>query len=329
MIAREDFGLIRKLFNAPNRLLRLYRQPLRANRARIEEYLSRPRWVEIETVASCNATCRMCPIPQMKRARGVMSDQLYRKVIEDLVEVKPYLICPFNNGEPLLDKKLVSRIAYINQLLPETKVVIYTNAALLTPEKIRELNEVRVDKVNVSFNAGTKESYERIMGLSFEQTVANVESLLRLKPPHLKVIVSMLRLPENPGEVAAFQRMWAGKDLEAVVWTMMDFGGKVKLPWRLRARRSFDWLLPPRPCVRVFTTMTVLYDGRAVICCRDIEGEAVLGDVSKATVQEVWNSPVAKDIRFTHLDGRRQTIRMCHLCPGYNWSPKARSDLPG
>jgi len=258
-----------------------------------------------------------------------MTDGLYRKIIDDLVDVKPYLVCPFNNGEPLLDKKLISRIDYLNKILPETRVVIYTNGALLSPAKIRELNQVRVDTINISFNAGRRETYEKIMGLDFAETKANVENLLKLKRSETQVAISMLKLPQNPGDEPLFRDMWKGKDVKVQVWSMMDFGGRVELPWRLRTRRTLDFLLPPRPCIRVFSTMTILYDGRAVICCRDIEGEVVLGDVGKASVSEVWNSPAARETRFQHLDGRRGEIRMCRMCPGYNWSPKSESDLPG
>jgi len=327
VLKQEELKVLKGIFGFRNRILRRQKMVMKDNQAMIEAYLKKPKVIEIETIAYCNASCLMCPIPSMKRKRGVMSDELFKKIINELVEIQPYQICPFNNGEPLLDKKLVSRIEYINKVLPNTSIVIYTNAALLNQEKIEELNQVRVDKINISFNAGRKESYEKIMGLDFDNVVANIDLLLKLKK-NTKVLVSMIKIPQNRGEVGSFVKMWRGKDVTVKVWEPMDFGQRIQLNFKQRARRFFDFLLPPPPCVRALETMTILYDGRASLCSRDFEGEVILGDVSSESLLQVWNSERGKNIRWRQLEGSRNKIHMCKKCPGYNL-PKRWGNLLG
>jgi len=321
---KEATKVRKGLFGILGRLFRQNRRVVREAYPYLEKLLSKPQRIEIETISYCNAQCSMCPIPSMKRKKGIMTDDLYKKIIDELAEVQPLEICPFNDGEPLLDKKLVSRIRYINDVLPKAKVIIYTNAALLTREKIEELNTVKVDRLNISFNAARKSTYERVMkGLQYDQVINNIEDLLKFGKIREKVI-SFTKLDENKGEAPLFRKMWEGKGLEVLVWPRMDFGGKIGLSLTQRLRRFLDFLLPPKPCTRALTTMTILYDGRASICCRDYEGEVILGDVSKSSLLSVWNSELARELRLKQLEGRRKEIRMCKICPGYDDRIKKR-----
>jgi len=69
--------------------------------------------VEIETVNACNARCPMCTINDWNRNYPTMKDDVFNKISEDLIENKKYLkrVTLHRDGEPLLDKKLPSRIA--------------------------------------------------------------------------------------------------------------------------------------------------------------------------------------------------------------------------
>src|SRR3989344_4971175 len=101
-----------------------------------------PERVEIGTNSVCNARCRICPYPETFKdlPRGDIGDELFRKIIE--------------------------RIKYIIEKLPNSQIIIHTNAGLLTREKSEELvNILRVgDSMNFSFHGGiTEESYKREM----------------------------------------------------------------------------------------------------------------------------------------------------------------------
>jgi radical SAM protein with 4Fe4S-binding SPASM domain len=249
-----------------------------------------------------------------------MSEELYRKIIDELVPLAPRQVCPFNDGEPLLDKNLVPRIAYLNRKLPEAKVILYTNASLLTPEKVKELAQLKISRISISFNAARKETYERVMvGLNYETVLRNIDALIDgFRGTDTEIMISFLKLDENRGESILFRKLWWGKPVEIGIWDRMDFGGHVRLPLGQRIRRAMDPLLPPIPCTRALNTMSILWDGRVAICCRDYEGEFLLGNVAESSVAATWNSEVAREARWKHLEGRRGQIGICRYCPGYD-----------
>ena len=159
--------------------------------------MEEPRCLQIETHNYCNAKCVFCPVPKLERKRGFMSDELFKKIIDDAAENTPNVVhvYPFMNGEPFIDPKLLDRVAYINQKLPKTKVVLFSNCSLLTKELVDKMLTVKVAAIIVSLNAGNPEKYKEIMGLDFEQTIANVDYLVEKKPNNLEVTISIVSRP--------------------------------------------------------------------------------------------------------------------------------------
>src|SRR3989344_6957795 len=127
-----------------------------------------PERVEIGTNSVCNARCRICPYPETFKdlPRGDIGDELFRKIINECAKYKVKSICPFLFNDPFTDRKIIERIKYIIEKLPNSQIIIHTNAGLLTREKSEELvNILRVgDSMNFSFHGGiTEESYKREM----------------------------------------------------------------------------------------------------------------------------------------------------------------------
>ena len=84
----------------------------RINNKNIETLLEFPSYVEIETVNACNARCPMCTINDWERNYPTMKDDVFNKISDELIEYKRYLerVSLYRDGEPLLDKKLPSKI---------------------------------------------------------------------------------------------------------------------------------------------------------------------------------------------------------------------------
>src|SRR3990172_9545160 len=90
--------------------------------------------LQIETTKVCNGKCVFCPVPTMKRQRGIMPMDLFKKIIDDCKDIQPKEVLPFLNGEPFLDPHILERIEYINKTLPHSDVVLYSNGNLLTAD---------------------------------------------------------------------------------------------------------------------------------------------------------------------------------------------------
>ncbi len=316
MFTEEEQNIVNRIIQPGSRFLRLHRRVINLYEDEICRYLGKPKAVELETVAGCNARCSMCWVPKMERTTGVMSDDLFTKLLDDLMEIEPEVVCPFNCGEPLLDKKILERIEEIGRRLPHARLVLFTNAALLDEEKIRRVFALNVASLNISFNAGARESYERIMGLDYDRVMENIHRVIELNTG-ATIGMSFIRVEENKGEEPLFREMCRELGVEARVYEHHDFGGRFKLTSSYRFRRAMDFIMPPAPCGKALGTMTILVDGRVALCCRDCEGEEILGDAKEKSLLEVWNSERGRELRKLMLLGRRHEIPLCRLCPGH------------
>jgi radical SAM protein with 4Fe4S-binding SPASM domain len=269
---------------------------------KINYAIEKPLGIQIETTSLCNAKCVFCPHKDMSRKKGCMSDDLFKKVIDQLIQIDPIEVYPFMTGEPFMDKKIIDRIKLINQKLPFASVKIFTNAALISTEIIEELNKLNIEGIVVSFNGATKKTYEQQMKLNYETSLEKVNLLIqKSKAP---IIISNIATPETIPEEKEYKELWSKKKVNTYFFRFKNWGGKIKseLP------------LTYEPCGRVFTHMAILSDGRVSLCCMDSEGEVILGDSNKDKLINIWNNDKAREIRKFHTDGEKHKINICKDC---------------
>jgi len=72
----------------------------------------------------------------------------------------------------------------------------------------------------------------------------------------------------------------------------------------------------PGTCRALDTHVAILHDGRVVACCLDHSGQITLGDISKQTLPEIINSPLARNIRegFAQHELRHPVCQNCTFC---------------
>ncbi len=107
--------------------------------------------VEIETSSICNRRCKFCPVSKYPREPALMDDRVFRKVIDELAEMKFHgILSPHLFNEPLLDQRIEEFVKYIRQKLPNVKIKIFTNGDLLTRKKFDSLVSAGVDEFCVT-----------------------------------------------------------------------------------------------------------------------------------------------------------------------------------
>jgi radical SAM protein with 4Fe4S-binding SPASM domain len=62
-------------------------------------------------------------------------------------------------------------------------------------------------------------------------------------------------------------------------------------------------MVDPLPCWAVFSEGHVRVDGGLSACCFDADGKFVMGDLTKESFTEAWNSSVFQTLRKAHLSG--------------------------
>jgi len=107
----------------------------------------------IETYAYCNRGCSFCFNSDRfsKRKKGVMTEELWKKIIDELSEIK-YLgrISPHFFGEPLLDKRIIQLISYARKKNPYAYIRLNSNGDFLTEELFMKLIENGLDYIIIT-----------------------------------------------------------------------------------------------------------------------------------------------------------------------------------
>ena len=98
-------------------------------------YADRPRYIQLETVTKCNASCKFCPQHEINRDPGRMPTETWKKIVDDTrgwgITYRPFL-----TNEPFVDTRMPEIVAYIKQNDTTAKVEFNTNGELLS-EKLQ------------------------------------------------------------------------------------------------------------------------------------------------------------------------------------------------
>ena len=300
--------------------------------------LGRPRIYQLETTNCCPYTCNMCPRTHaMTREQGHMDIGLFRAIldqvepfwqVDDLVE-EPY-IALWHFGEPMVYKHFVEAVAYCHER--GIRASISTNPSAWTARRIDEILEVGVDELYVMFDGMDDETSMSIRGraASFVRGEANFRRLLERKAQlgvgRPRLHVSMIKQQRNAHQWETFKSHW--KQVEGIdsvlLCDLSTFAGDVPelitISNGLAAQDTAQAIALKRdnglsrfPCYYPWHSVTVTWDGRVVPCCRDHNGAAVLGDLTKETLEAVWNGEPMQALRKEFVS-KRVTSKPCDTC---------------
>ena len=173
----------------------------------------------VETTAKCNLYCPMCPRETKKQPKEDMPDEIFTRLVSEAGASAEHMML-IGLGEPFLDNKIFDRIEYCDR--HEISTLLSTNGTLLDEETSARLLCTPLAHVTLSFDGATKESFEYYRkGARFDKVRDNFVRFSRLKAERrakVQVVVQMVRMERNAGEVEEFMRFWKavpGVDLGA------------------------------------------------------------------------------------------------------------------
>ena len=198
-------------------------------------------------------------------------------------------------------------------------VGFFSNGTVMTPEKAENTLDADVDWINLSVDGGTKESFEKIrVGASFEETCNNISHLIKLRKERnsnkpVINIHSTIVSKENLESSKQLTELLNGAD----TYTMGladSRGGQENYNFMKNFTSSNRNKTRLYPCSIPWTDLTVMSNGKVCLCCRDHDGEVILGDLNKQTIVEVLDSEEMREIRDLHLRGEGDKIDLCKNC---------------
>lgn len=289
----------------------------------VEALIGFPRYFEIETVNGCNASCPMCTIADWQRKDGVMKDGLFDKIADEIVrhpEVKRVHL--YRDGEPLLDKRLAKRISQL-KLGGVAEVGISTNAQLLDEHRGLAILQAGLDEIILSIDSVYPNIYSQIrVGLDWATVTENAKRFFKLRDglrSKCRIRVRMIRqeLNEHEWYHGRFQAEWlphiSGRDT-IEYRNIHNWGGQ------LGGFKPISQAPTDKPCLALWSLMTIFADGSVPLCNVDYNNKFPLGNVKDNSIAELWQSFEQNRRRALHMTGERKIISPCANCTV--WSEK-------
>lgn len=273
-----------------------------------------PFEIAIGITNRCNLNCKFCPRSSSKRPIGEISLELLDSFLDQVATYVNVVDLSFD-GEPFLHSHWADCVEACHHR--DIRAILQTNALLLDDSLAREILDVSVDSITLSVDAVTEETYRILKpGSDFERVIDNVENFLRLahsRPKRPKITIQFVRGPDNQHEVEAFLRQWKNKGADFLrIKPMLNFGGSVDSGFRGEQTK---------PCILLWTSLSIHWDGLVTLCCMDIEGRTNMGDAGKTPLREIVDSEPFQEVRRLHVNGEYENHPVCRDCdiPSVAW----------
>ena len=303
----------------------------------IDEALYFPRFVQLETTRLCNAQCPMCLIDKWDKSVPFMSDELFNKLATELCEYSDWIrwVCVQKAGEPMLDKKIGSRIKRLKAGGIQS-VTMSTNASALTEKRSREILEAGIDDLMISFDSIDKKEYEAIrVGLNYENVLANIRRYFKLRDevnPSSIIRVKGVHFfdPNDPKQIEyrqTWEEFWEDERQphdRIYMKPAHTWGNQIELGDQA-VDHGAEIL---HPCIMPWSTIQITAMGTICLCPHVYDAIYDLGNLVDQSIAEVWRSSALERIRRLHSTGERNDIPLCVGCVTYDEEFALEKDRP-
>jgi len=305
-----------------------------------------PSYIEVETTTACDLKCTICEHTYWKEPIYNMTFSQFKSIIDQFPKLK--WIGLTSIGESFLNPDFIKIIEYVKS--KNIYVEIYDNLYFLDKNTIEKLINLQIDKIFISLDGATKETYEKIrVGANFDKAVENIKYLINFKKDSNSFIPEIafhfVINKENISEINQFidftysitgkdtkiqfsQLLHNFKEVEKLFiriprLIIKDADTKarklgIKLSWNEDAslkkadiKKCTQWIMP-----FIFAT------GEVIPCCakneanqRNLQKQTSMGNIFQTPFKKIWNGEKYKNLRKTILMSK--TPVQCENCPLY------------
>jgi pyruvate-formate lyase-activating enzyme len=278
-----------------------------------------PKNALIELSNWCNHACVFCTNPRMVRDKGFLSLDLYKKFVDQAVEMGLSEIGLYTTGEPFFVKDLVKYVQ-IAKDSGVSYVYITTNGALATMDKVKPLLEAGLSSLKFSVNAGTRQTYQLVHGKDdFNKVIENIRAISKYRKENsldLKLMASCVVTKYVDKEIQIIKDL-LGPLIDEIVFIGVGGQGGQSLD-QLALLESNMSDAPPKlgeakPCSMLWNRIHVTREGYLNLCCIDYENVLTYADLNTMSLKEAWHNQIITEMRQRQLDQKLEGT-LCHNC---------------
>jgi MoaA/NifB/PqqE/SkfB family radical SAM enzyme len=282
--------------------------------------------LDLSLTNKCNATCVYCPTPRIKDAKRLLSLGEVDKLIDDLLS--PEFQSGFGRlstieigglSEPLLHRHAVEILRRFKARYPTPFVILYTNAVLLTEDRVSALlDEGLISSLVVSIDGLDDREHFAAKGVRYAAVETNVQRFIRMRNDRAsgcRVVINVLPyakyealvhkylnrdpLDARRGEpalddrtdeiIAKWKPLLAESDEIRDAEAFFQLRGEYRSPADTFPLDEKDLKCPWFDYVA--HSLSVTSNGDVVICCNDFYKESVLGNFLTSSLYEIATGP--------------------------------------
>lgn len=262
----------------------------------------RPVALFCETINLCNNACIICAYDKQTRAQGVMSTDLFEKMLHDYTEIGGgrLSLTPVV-GDVLLDRHLVERVRLCEKYPAVTSVSFTTNAAMADQLDDKELEYVlsRMQRVFISVYGMDENEYRTMTRRdTYARMRRGIDRILQFARHEVAIGFRLLNR-RAPGEaerwlegIPGYRGTKASVTIHPPIYTYFNWG---VLNTDRPLPGDAQWAAPPgrrEQCLVPILGLQVYWNGKVSFCpCDDfdLDPSLSLGDLMQSSLAEIYS----------------------------------------
>jgi radical SAM protein with 4Fe4S-binding SPASM domain len=256
-----------------------------------------------------------------------MCEDMFKNIMLKIGGIVPEISLHFA-GEPMLHPKLHDLIDVARA--SGVRVIIHTNATLLTEEISHRIIEAGLHTLVISFDALTPSQYETMrVGANYDKTLGNIRSYLEVKKRISRrnlwgkalpfTTIKVMRFHADGSHKLSipneFRQLFKGLPVDRF-YTEWAHGWAGEFAESLVRENKFpvQSVTCRQPCHILWKGFAIGWDGTAYACCNDLRGEYTLGHIGMQSLEEIWNGEPMVNLRATMVEEKYDNIALCKHC---------------
>ncbi len=289
-----------------------------------------PISISFEPTTSCNLRCPECPsgLRAFSRPTGMLRKDFFSETIDQLSRDLTYLVFYFQ-GEPYLNPDFLNMVQYASS--KKIYTATSTNAHYLTDEKAKRTIESGLDRLIISIDGTTQETYQQYrVGGNLQKVLEGAKNIVKWKKAlgskQPFVIFQFLVVRHNEHQIEDVKKLANEIGVDDVWLKTAQVYDYQNDPNKLiptdakysRYRKGNDGKMVfkgnnKNHCWRLWHDPVITWNGAVVPCCFDKDAQHKLGDLNQQSFKELWKNGAYSGFREKVLQSR-QNIDICANC---------------
>ena len=238
--------------------------------------------INIETSSYCNRKCDYCPVHLLKgKQYDYLADFLYESIVEQLADMRYEGNISLNLfNEPLLDPDIIEKIKFLKLNVPRSFVHLNSNGDFLNKDLLIQLEEAGVEEMIVTAHLLNGEKYD------------DSDRKEAIKKIFDRIGIKMSITHYIPGRNITCMTNFGNMNLYIVANNWREYGCDRGGTLDQLKRES-----QTKPCMVPFREMVIAHDGKVRGCFNIFTSENNYGDVSKASLVDIYFSNRMVELR--------------------------------